>query len=147
MSELSGKRGSDSRQPWPDRPRPGNFEHQGSDHEELTHADCPPYKAGRSATWESVLSRLRPLIVHSTSAQKHTVPAQTNLAPADGPPSLAGQSAQHYRDCAESNLLWLGLRTVRPQGPDGPQYKCTGPVRSEHASDPTGWIADGPPTP
>jgi hypothetical protein len=36
------------------------LEHQSSDHEELTHADCPPFKVGWSATWESVLSGLRP---------------------------------------------------------------------------------------
>jgi hypothetical protein len=75
------------RQPWPDCPKPGNMEHQSSDHDELTHSDCPPYKAGRSVTWELVLSGLRPRTVRSTSAQKHTVPAQTYLAPADGPPT------------------------------------------------------------
>jgi hypothetical protein len=30
------------RPPWPDRPRPGNLEHQSSDQVELTHADRPP---------------------------------------------------------------------------------------------------------
>jgi hypothetical protein len=113
------------RQPWSDRPKPGNKEHQSSDHDKLTHADCPPYKAGWSTTWELVLSGLRPRTVRSISAQKHTVPAQTNLAPVDGPPTPTGQSAQLYRDCAESDPLWSGLWMVRPQGPDGPQYKHT----------------------
>ena len=63
-------------QPWLDHPKPGNMEHQSSDHDELTHADCPPYTAGRSVTWELVLSGLRPRTVHSTNTQKHTVPAQ-----------------------------------------------------------------------
>jgi hypothetical protein len=86
----------------------------------LTHADCLPYKAGRSATWELVLSGLMPQTVRSTSAQKHTVPAQTNLAPMDGPLTPAGQFAQLHRECAEGDPLWSGLRMVRPQGPDGP---------------------------
>jgi hypothetical protein len=49
------------------------MEHQSSDHDELTHADCPPYKAGWSATWELVLFGLRPQTFRSTSAQKHTL--------------------------------------------------------------------------
>jgi hypothetical protein len=111
------------RPPWPDCLRPGNLEHQSSDQEELTHADRLPYKVGPSVTWESVLSRLILRTVRSTNPKNHTVPAQTNLAPADSPPNKAGRSTQYFRDCAESNLLWSGLRTVRPQGPDGPQYK------------------------
>jgi hypothetical protein len=139
MSELSEKsKVRTVRQPWPDRPTPSNSEHQSSDYVEITHANCPPYKVGRSATCELVLSELRPRTVCSTSAQKHTVPAQTNLAPMDGPPTSAGQSAQLYRDCAEGDPLWSGLQTVRSQGPDGLQYKHIGPVRSEHTSDPSG---------
>jgi hypothetical protein len=114
------------------------MEHQSLDYIEITNTDCPPYKVRRSATWESVLSRLRPLTVRNTNTQKHTVPAQTNLAPADGPPTPAGQSAQLYRDCAEGDTLWSGLRTVRPQGPNGAQYKHAGPVQSEHTLDPFG---------
>jgi hypothetical protein len=82
------------RQPWSDRPRPGNLEHQSSDQEELAHADGPPYKAGRSATWESVLSGLILPTVRSTNPKNHIVPAQTSLAPADSPPYKVGRSAQ-----------------------------------------------------
>jgi hypothetical protein len=78
------------RQPWPNRPRPGDLEHQSSDQEELAHADGPPYKAGRSATWETVLSGLILRTVHSTNHKNHTVPAQTNLAPVDSPPYKTG---------------------------------------------------------
>jgi hypothetical protein len=81
------------------------MEHHSPDYIEITHADCPPYKAGRSATWESVLSGLRPRTVRNTNTQKHIVPAQTNLAPADGPLTLVEQSAQLYRDCAEGDPL------------------------------------------
>jgi hypothetical protein len=90
------------------------MEHQSSDYIEITHANCPPYKAGRSVTWESVLSGLRPRTVRNTNTQKHTVPAQINLAPTDGPPTPVGPFAQLYRDYAEGDPLWSGLWTVQP---------------------------------
>jgi hypothetical protein len=57
--------------------------------------DGPPYKAGRSTNWESVLSGLILRTVRSTNPKNYTVLAQTNLAPADSsPPYRAGRSAQ-----------------------------------------------------
>jgi hypothetical protein len=111
------------RQPWPDRPRPGNLERQSSDQEELTHADRPPYKAGRSVTWESVLSRLILQTVRSTNPKNHTVPAQTNFGTC-GRSALQGQTVRTIIQglCREQPSL---VRTADgpAQGPDGPQYK------------------------
>jgi hypothetical protein len=64
------------RSPQPDGPRPSNKNHPSSIQTTSTQSNCPPYKDGRSATWELVLFELKPWTVRSTIIEKHTVPAQ-----------------------------------------------------------------------
>jgi hypothetical protein len=108
------------RRPWLDGPRPRNLTHPSPNQTTLTLADCPPSKVGQSATLESILSRLKPRIVHSTLDQKHIVHAHPFLhlwtvrrPQLDGP-------HKHRSTCGKLQSLWLGLRTVRPQGLNGP---------------------------
>jgi hypothetical protein len=85
----------------------------------VNNADRPPYKAGRSVTWESVLSGLILRTIHSTNPKNHTVPAQTKFG-------TCGQSA-------------LQGRTVRPTRPDSP-HNNTGTVpRAAFSGQDCGW--------
>jgi hypothetical protein len=45
-----------------------------------------------------VLSRLKPGTIRSSNVQKHTILAQIQFAPADGPPTLTERSAQGHKD-------------------------------------------------
>jgi hypothetical protein len=113
MSELSEKRDPDSP---PTLAGPSDTWQHGAPEPWLYWDSIRGLSAIQGRTvceWESVLFGLRPWTVCNTNTQKHTVPAQTNLAPADGLSTPAGQSTQLYRDCAEGNPLWSGLRTVR----------------------------------
>jgi hypothetical protein len=101
MSELLEKSEVRTvRQPWPDHPKPGNMEHQSSDHDEQTHADCPPYKAERSTTWE--------------------------YCPGSGPEQSVVQVPKNTQSLPK--LIWH-LWTVRRPCPDSP-HNYTGTVQS-----------------
>jgi hypothetical protein len=95
------------RQQWLDRPRPSNMLHQSTDQVYLSHADGPPSEAGRSATWELVLSGLRPRTVRSTNVQKYTVPAQFHFGAYGRSAHTARRSAQVNRGRCKLSPLWM----------------------------------------
>jgi hypothetical protein len=126
------------------------MEHQSSDHDELTHADCLLYKVGGSVTWELVLSglpgqsvvqvpkntqSLPKLIWHLRKVRRPRPDSPHNYTWTVQRATLSGQDygrsgpkarmvrSTNIQDQSEVNILRTPLnrsQTVRTLGPDGP---------------------------